>query len=80
MMQSVILAYEKQLFNPPAAIELLERSKEVLQEAKLDDFNREEIAYLINLYSGFVYLTHKDLRAQNKIQRSGILKGKRHYG
>ncbi len=61
MMQAVILAYEKQLFNPPAAIELLERSKEVLHEGKLDDFKREEISYLISLYSGFVYLMHKDL-------------------
>ncbi len=69
VMQAVILSYEKQLFNPSIAIELLERSKEILNDVRLDETNRDEISYLINLYSGFVYLNQKDL-PQAKIKFS----------
>ncbi len=62
MIQSVILAFDKILFNPVKSIELLELSKEVINENKLDDNLRNELLYLINLYSGFVYLIQKDIQ------------------
>jgi len=63
MMHAVILTFEKQLFNPSVSIELLNRSKDVLNEGKLEDQYRDEAAYLISLYSGFIYLIQKDLQA-----------------
>ncbi len=62
MIQAAILAYDKQLFNPVKSIELIEQSKEILNENKLDENIQHEILYLINLYSGFVYLNQKEVQ------------------
>ncbi len=67
IIQSIILAYDKLLFNPVKSLELLEQSKEVLNENKLTDELKSELLYLINVYSGFVYFNQKEIaKAKSK--------------
>lgn len=58
--QSVILAYDKHLMNPSKAVELLERSKELINEQKLSDEVRDELRYLVLLYQGFYHLKQNE--------------------
>ena len=53
---AVILAYDKHLMNPGKAIELLERSKELINGQNLNDNIKEDLKYFILLYQGFFQL------------------------
>ncbi len=57
---STILSYEKLMFNPGQALEILEKTRELLTNLKLDDNRKEYVKYLISLYSGFLYLNDKN--------------------
>jgi hypothetical protein len=61
ILQAIILGYDKMLFNPVKALELLENSKDVLNDGKLNIDIKDEIAYLIQIYSSFVHFNQMDL-------------------
>jgi hypothetical protein len=69
ILQAIILGFDKTIFNPGKAIELLENSKDILNDGKLNNDFREELAYLINVYSAFIYLNEMDF-AQAKVKLS----------
>lgn len=57
---STILSYDKMMFNPAHSLELLEKTRELLTNLKLDEGRKEYVKYLISLYSGFLYLNNKN--------------------
>lgn len=69
ILQAIILGFDKTIFNPGKAIELLENSKDILNDGKLNNDFKEELAYLINIYSAFIYLNEMDF-AQAKVKLS----------
>ncbi|MGE5400731.1 MAG: hypothetical protein ACM3S2_10020, partial [Ignavibacteriales bacterium] len=64
---AVILTYDKKLFNPAKASELLQNALMTLENLKLEAQLKGEFQYLINLYAGFAYL--KQLNYDEAVQR-----------
>lgn len=56
ILHAVILAFDKKIFQPVKALELLVNAMEVLETMKLDDKIKNEFRYLVNIYMGFVNL------------------------
>ncbi len=55
-----ILAFDKQIFSPEKATELLTKCREVVMTSAMDESLRKEYLYLIELYLGFVSLKTGD--------------------
>ena len=55
VLYGIILTYEKSVFAPQKAIELYERSKELIANLVAEKEEKESILYLVNLYEGFTY-------------------------
>jgi hypothetical protein len=55
----IIFTYDKKLNNYQKAVELFNKSKEIIYSIKLNEHYREELEYLINLYSGFASIINK---------------------
>ncbi|MEE9430454.1 MAG: hypothetical protein V3V16_05395 [Melioribacteraceae bacterium] len=55
VLYAVILTYEETLFNPKKAIELFERSKELVNNLVAENEEKNGILYFINLFEGFTY-------------------------
>lgn len=75
----VVLLYEKALFNPQKAVELFEKSKEIISKIKLSNASKAELDYLVTLFSGYSFLiqgeneTAKDkFEGALKLKPSGI--------
>jgi len=70
-----IFTYDKQLNNYQKAVEFFSKSKEMIYSVKLNDHYRQELEYLINLFSGFASLIHKeDEIAKNSFLTALIIK------
>jgi len=75
ILQALILGFDKLLFNPVKSLELLENAKDVLNDGKLNSDFRDELAYLIHIYSAFVYLNQMDFaQAKAKLAESIMVK------
>lgn len=59
ILQAVILIYDRKLFNPEKALELLTSANIEITQQKVDDWVRNELQYLINVHAGFLYLKQK---------------------
>ena len=55
VLYGIILTYEKSVFAPQKAIELFDRSKELISNLVAEKEEKESILYLVNLYEGFTY-------------------------
>jgi hypothetical protein len=55
VLYGIVLTYEKSVFAPQKAIELFERSKELITNLVAEKEEKESILYLVNLYEGFTY-------------------------
>ncbi len=49
--------------NPQKAVELLEKSKELINEQKINDDIKEELKYLLFLYQGFFCIRQNDIES-----------------
>ena len=56
VLQAVILTYDKNVFNPSKAFELLQNALGTLENLKIEDQLKNELKYLIYIYSGFALL------------------------
>jgi len=56
VLYGIILTYEKSLFNPGKAVELYNRSKELVGKLVISVEEKNEVLYYINLLEGFTYL------------------------
>jgi hypothetical protein len=75
ILESIIFSYDKQFFNPQKSLELLDEARELIEQNKVNDVMREELHYLINLYSGFLFLNQKDnFSASNKFSDALTIK------
>ncbi|MGA7723594.1 MAG: hypothetical protein WCA84_20680 [Ignavibacteriaceae bacterium] len=75
ILEAVVLGFDKYLFSPGKALEILENSKEVLNDNKLNNDFREELAYLIQLYSAFIHINQMDFaQAKAKLNEAFAVK------
>jgi len=76
---AIILTYDSKIYSPDKAILLFDESKKLLDEMNLDQDIKNQIMYLLFLFSGFVYLKTGDTEQANqmfnnasKFKRNGI--------
>ncbi|HEX2866159.1 MAG TPA: hypothetical protein VHO03_03910 [Ignavibacteriales bacterium] len=65
--QAVILTYDKKLFNPVKAAELLQAAFMRLENLKIDGQLKADLQYLLNVYAGFACL--KQMNYEEASQR-----------
>ncbi|MGE5432360.1 MAG: hypothetical protein ACM3QX_14860, partial [Syntrophomonadaceae bacterium] len=53
---AVILTYDKKLFNPVKAVELIQSVLMTLENLKLEGQLKNDLQYLLNIYCGFAFL------------------------
>ncbi len=71
----IILSYEKSLFNPQRSIELFVKSKDIISKIKLSDNIKEELEYMLMLFSGYTYIFQQENEmAKNKFEDAVKLK------
>jgi hypothetical protein len=56
VLHAVMLTFDKKLFNPEKAVELLEGALSTLENLRLENQLKIELQYLLNLYAGFAFL------------------------
>ncbi|MFH1196296.1 MAG: hypothetical protein V1720_11315 [bacterium] len=56
ILYAVILAYDKRIFSPERAIQLLQKSEEIILSLDVDENFKNEFFYLINFYKGITSL------------------------
>jgi hypothetical protein len=57
---ALVSLYDKTLYNPRKAIDLFEKSREVIVKIKLNDFAKKELDYLLNIFTGFAHFALED--------------------
>lgn len=66
LLQAVILAYDKRLYQPEKALELLNATSVELSQLKIDDWIKNEFQYQINLLAGFILLKQRLYQEANQ--------------
>lgn len=66
ILAGIISSYEPSIGNPIKSIELFNKSKDIITKIKLSDPVKEELEYLITLYSGYTYI----ILQENEIAKS----------
>jgi gas vesicle protein len=75
ILQAMVQGFDKFLFNPGKALEKLEISKEAINDGKINSDFRDELTYLINLFSAFVYFNQMDYsQAKTKLAEAITVK------
>lgn len=67
VLQAVILTYDKKLFHPVKAIELFQNAIITLDGLKVDQQVKNELQYLLNIYTGFAYLKQLDYEGASQM-------------
>lgn len=75
LLHAVILSYDKKLFQPEKAIDLLNSASVELSQLKLDEWIKNEFQYQINLLAGFIYLKQR-LHQEANQRFAGALRSK----
>jgi hypothetical protein len=60
ILQAIVLGYDNNVLNFSKAIELLEKTEEMINEQKLHDNIKQELRYLICLYRGFIQMRQNE--------------------
>lgn len=60
ILKGVLFTFDKALASPATAVNLFNKSLEVLNSTKVNETYREELHYLIKVFTGFAYLKQKD--------------------
>ena len=60
ILAGIVLLYDKDIFNPQRSIELFDKSKEIIGKIKLTENAKEELRYLVTLFSGYSYIIQKE--------------------
>jgi hypothetical protein len=66
ILHAIILGYDKKLFMPEKAQELLNTASIDVSQLKIDDWIKVEFQYQINLLSGFIYLKMQLIQEANQ--------------
>ena len=77
ILKAVIFTFEKSLANAESANELFIRSVDVVNSTKVSETYKDELLYLISVFSGFAYLKQKN-NEQAKAKFNNALKIKPH--
>ncbi len=72
IIHAILLTYHNSLYNPSKAIELYNSVKEIINTLRLSDDVKKEINYIVNLFSGFVYLKEKDFVKANQYFKEAV--------
>lgn len=72
ILKGVLYTFEKSLGNPATAINLFDKSLEVLNSTKVSDNYKEELQYLIKIFTGFAFLKQKEIAAAGDHFRSAL--------
>lgn len=62
LLYATLVSYDSQMFLPDKAISLLDESQLILDNIAIDGELKKFVMYLINLFSGFVYLKMGDVQ------------------
>lgn len=65
IIHAIILTYHNSLYNPAKAINLYDTVKDLVNTLRLSEEVKKELSYIIQLYTGFVYLKEKDYEKAN---------------
>lgn len=60
ILHGIILTYEKNLYNPTAALQEFEEAEKALLSKELNEIESFELMYTIKLYKGFLYFKMRD--------------------
>lgn len=72
ILKGVLYTYEKSLANSTTAINLFNKSLEVLNSTKVSDNYKDELEYLIKVFTGFAYLKQKEIKTAGDQFRSAL--------
>lgn len=72
ILKAVLYTFEKSLTNTATAINLFNKSLEVLNSTKVSDNYKDELHYLIKVFTGFAYLRQKEIAAAGDNFRSAL--------
>ena len=71
----IVFSIEESLYNPEKSIDLFNKSKEIISKIKLSDNAKEELEYLLTLFTGYSYLTQENYEyAKDKFEDALKLK------
>ncbi len=71
ILKGVLFTFEKSLADAATANELFNRSIEVVNSTKVNETYKDELLYIINVFSGFAFLKQKDIeQAKDKFNNA----------
>lgn len=56
ILHSMVLTFDKGVFNPPKALELIEESEKIIISKKIEDRKKNEILYMLDTIRGFIFI------------------------
>lgn len=72
LIHAILLTYHNSFYNPAKAISLYENVKELVNTLRLSDSVKKELNYIVNLFTGFVYLKEKDYIKANQSFKEAV--------
>lgn len=72
IIKAIIQTYQSTFYNPVKALENLESAMEIVNSLRMNDQTKNEIKYVLQLYTGFVHLKEMQYEKANQAFKSAV--------